>query len=556
MPGGVRLVAVCLALVAGESFLLVRAHAGSAMALAPQIAAPAPWGVFHDERWIFTFASTWPELIGSLLAMVLGRGALTAVMVKAAWPSALTGTPALSWRKAFVRGCSSTAVAALLLSPCSSLLVAFGLAPISDLWLAAIPAALGIAIFVHHGPVDCWWLRHPRLRSIGWVLLSYLELTVAGAVLVSAPRQWTPLVVVVAGLADAWAWRGLVRALARPARWRLAPVSPLGLAGVVAVTVLCVGAAATPSSSAALLPPKPRAGASAGAPVGATATAPPEKQADPRPVLLVSGYGVRWEGNVPSLGPGFAATEFSYQGLTSDGWPLAYGSAATQQALPVLLSRFRTQVADLARRAGHNIDIVGESEGSLLATIYLLTTPHPPVDHVVLLSPLVRPAGAGYPAAGHTGAGLAAAWELRGIANATTALTPLHVSANSPFIQSLANHANALHGIFGCPVAGVQQFAVLPLADSVGVPAGAMAGIPHETVSALHGTLLVNPNVRYDVARYLSGASTPGTRDSALTKAVEAASAAWQVPPRHLRADGPAQQRCAAATEALRSWLG
>jgi hypothetical protein len=543
VPAFARLAALCVGLVGVETFVLLHLDAGSALALAPQIAAPAPWGAFHDDRWLLAYAGSWPALVLGAIVLVAVRGVLTAAMVKAAWPR---NAEPLPWRKALTRGCSSTVVAALLLSPCASLLVAFSLAPISDLWLAAIPAALGIAIFVHHGPVDCWWLRHPRLRSVGWVLLSYIELTVAGAVIVMAPRGWVPVIAAVAGLADAWMWRGFVHALARPARLRLAPVSPLGLAGVVGVTVLAVTAAATPPSSASGAPP-------AHHPAAAAAAAPDHPK---HHVLLVSGYGVHWNGNAPSLGPGFSAREFSYRGVTPQGKPLAYTGSSTQQPLPVLLDKFRVQVRLLALQSGHNIDIVGESEGALLATIYLLTTPNPPVDHVVLLSPLVRPARGSYPAPGHDGPGLGAGWELRGIANATNSLTPLHVSADSPFIESLGTHADALNQVFGCPVAGVQQFAVLPLADAVGVPPHTLNTVPHKTVTALHGTLLANPGVRYDVARYLLGAAAPGTGHDTVEKLAIAASSAWQAPPLRLHTEPPADVGCAQATAALRSWLG
>ena len=543
---GSRLTLFCVFSVLAETLVLMRLNAGSALALAPQVAAPAPWGVFHDERWLLAYAGSWPVLVLGSVVMVAGRGLLTGLMVKAAWPQ--SAAP-LSWRKALLRGCESTAVAAVLLSPCASLLVAFALAPISDLWLAAIPSAIGIAIFVHHSPVDCWWLHHPRLRSVGWVLLSYVELTLAGALLVSAPRGWTPFLAIAAGLADAVAWRGLVRALARPAKLRWAPVGPLGLGGVVLITVLAVTAAATPSSSATS-PPRPPSKTAAAAPYM------PQEKTPTHDVLLVSGYGVHWDGNAPSLGPGFHAHEFSYRGITKSGKPLAYNSSATQQPLPVLLSKFRIQVANLARASGHNIDIVGESEGSLLATIYLLTTPNPPVDNVVLLSPLVRPARASYPGPGQDGAGLGAAWELRGIANATNALTPLHVSPDSPFIRSLGEHAAALNTIFGCPVNGVRQLAILPLADAVGVPPGALASVPHEAIPALHGTLLVNPDVRYDIAQYLKGAAAPSTRNNGLETMAAAASAAWQAPAQHLHVEPPAAVACAQATDALRSWLG
>jgi len=550
--GGFRLAALCAGLVVIETLVLLRLHAGSALALAPQVAAPAPWGVFHDERWLLVNAGSWPAVIAGAVVVVAMRGALTAVMVKWAWPHSDGGAP--SWRQALIRGCSSTAVAAVLLSPCASLLVAFELAPISDLWLAAIPTALGIALFVHHAPVCCWWLRHPRVRSVGWIVVSYVELTVAGGLLVVVPRAWTPVVALAAGLADAWAWRGVIRALARPARLRWVPISPVGLAGVVAATVTLVTAASAPSSMASLPPHPPSTRAHGAAALARTAQHAPAKT---KPVLVVSGYGVRWTGRAPSLGQGFTTHEFSYRGIDAKGRPLPYTSAATQQPLPVLLDMFRSQVNALARTAGGHIDIVGESEGSLLATIYLLTTPNPPVDHVVLLSPLVRPAGASYPPPGKDGAGIAAAWELRGIASATNSLTPMHVSADSPFISSLGAHGNALRHVFGCPVPGVQQFAILPMADTVGIPSDALSVVPHETVVALHGTLLVNPVVRYDIAQYLDGSIISSTtHDNGLAVLASAGAAAWRAPPRELRASPPASAACRESTAALKAWLG
>lgn len=548
--GGLQLGALCTGLVLIETLLLAHLRAGSALALAPQIAAPAPWGVFHDERWLFVNAGSWVVVAVGAVALIAVRGTLTAVMVKWAWPGSGDGAP--SWRNALIRGWSSTAVAAVLLSPCASLLVAFELAPISDLWLAAIPTALGIALFVHHGPVDCWWLRHPRLRSVGWILLSYLELTAAGALLVVVPRVWTPVVAVAAGLADAWAWRGVIRALARPVRLRWAPVSPVGLVGVVAATVMLVTAAASPPSLASL-PPHAATAAGRSAALAKAHRNPPAKA---EPVLVVSGYGVRWAGLAPSLGEGFTSNEFSYAGADPLGRPLPYTSEATEKPLPVLLGMFRSQVDALARRTGGHIDIVGESEGSLLATIYLLTTPNPPVDRVVLLSPLVRPARASYPPPRKNGAGIAAGWELRGIASATNSLTPMEVSADSPLISSLGAHADALRHVFGCPVAGVQQFAILPLADAVGIPPGALSVVPHETVVALHGTLLVDPVVRYDVAQYLAGSMTSTTHGNGVAAVASAGAAAWQAPPRELRASPPAAIGCHNSTTALKAWLG
>lgn len=557
---------LCVGLVVAEASLLAAAQAGESLALAPQVAALAPWGVFHDLRWLFVYASSWPLAIIGFVALVLVRAAITAVMVRAAWPSSVP----FSWRTTGVRALTSTAVAAVLLSPCASLLVAFSLAPISDIWLAAIPTALGVALMVHHGPVVCWWLRHPRLRSLGWLMLSYVELTVAGALLVAAPAGVRPLVVVAAGLFDAVAWRGLVGALAVPHyRLRLAPVAPAGLAALIGVTVVSVTAASAPPASGAVRHATAshtgaaRSGGPAASPqhtqpqAQQPATATPTASHPPaQPVLAVSGYDVSWRGVSLGFGPGFTVRQFSYRGTKPNGDPLTYTSSYTQAALPVLLAKFRAQVAELAAKTGRPIDIVGESEGALLATVYLLTTPHPPVRNVVLMSPLVRPARASYPGVGEAGPGVAAAWELRGVAKVTTALTPLRVSADSNFINSLAGHTTALRDAYSCPVAGVRQFSIVPLADAVGVPYGTLQGVPHRVVLALHGTLLMNSSLRSEVGQYLT-TGKPGSLGSlGLEKLLQAGSAAWQAPARPLQAAVPDSVDCNTTKAELIAWLG
>lgn len=546
IPAMAVLTGLSVALVLGETLLLLAIGAGPALALAPQVTALAPFGIFHDERWLLVYAGSWPVVVFGAVGILAARGALTAVMVKLAWPDS---APPLSWRKAFARGWWSTLAAGVLLSLCASLLVAFELAPISDLWLCAVPTAIGVALFMHHGPVEHWWLHHPRLRSLTWLLAGVTVITGMGAAMVAVPRGWTPLVALGAGCANAITWRGMIRALARPRQFRLRlPVAPVGLVAVVVATVVAVTAVAS-RPSAASHPPQPSGSRSAPATAALTAAEHPHK-----PVLVVSGYGVRWNGNPLSLGPGFDVREFSYRG-TLDGEPLPYDSAATTGSLSDLLEEFRAQVNAFVAKSGRHISIVGESEGALLATIYLLTTPNPPVDEVVLLSPLVRPGRASYPGPREAGQGLAAGWLLRGIAGATNGLTPLHVSPDSPFIRSLGRHSEALRYAFACPVPKVRQFAVIPLADAAGVPPGSLAAVSHETVVALHGTLLANPRVRYDIAQDLRGIQRHHSAGNWAERLVSSASAAWQAPPRPLREAPPTEAGCREAKAALRTWL-
>lgn len=522
----VALAAVCTVAVLAETFAL-RGRPAS-LALAPQSAAPTPWGVFHDERWLLSWASSWPTVVLGIGALIVGRGLFTAAQVALAWP---TDQPWPGWRLVLGRAVGATALAAVLVSPSASLLVAFAVAPISDLWLTALAIFIGVALFTHHGPIRSWWLRHPRWASVGWVAVSFVILTGAGAVMVAVASPGIYLVAVAAALADAWTWRGIVRSLARPARV-IAPIGPLGVLGVVALTVIGVTAAASPRSDADH---------------GVTDVTAHARVR--QPVLFVSGYGVRWDGDVPSLGKGFVVREFSYKGTDRHGKPLPYDAAATASPLPDLVRKFAAQVNAWAQANGQPIDIVGESEGALLTSLYLAVTPHPPVRNVVYLSPLVRPARADYPQPGHDGPGLLAGWELRGLAKIVNSTTPLEVNADSSFVHSLADHAEALRGIFGCPKPAVRQAAIYPLADVVGIPPEALDRIPHETVPALHGTLLANPLVRAHIARYLiSGTLTDP--DGPVEKAVAFAAVPWRTP---VLATVPTD--CRAAASAARAWL-
>src|SRR3984893_18970895 len=51
--------------------LLVAPH--SARGLAPQVVAPAPFGVFHDLRWLLVYHRSWLPLAGALVGPLLVR---------------------------------------------------------------------------------------------------------------------------------------------------------------------------------------------------------------------------------------------------------------------------------------------------------------------------------------------------------------------------------------------------------------------------------------------------------------------------------------------------
>ena len=53
------LVGVCVGLTTVEALCLVAFGPDGALALAPQVSAPEPFGVLHDLRWLAVFHRSW-----------------------------------------------------------------------------------------------------------------------------------------------------------------------------------------------------------------------------------------------------------------------------------------------------------------------------------------------------------------------------------------------------------------------------------------------------------------------------------------------------------------
>ena len=70
----------------------------------------------------------------------------------------------------------------------------FALAVVSLSWLffVAIPVVLMLALLVHGAAVtDSWWRRTLSARSLGWVLVAFVALTVFGSVMTTCPGVGT-----------------------------------------------------------------------------------------------------------------------------------------------------------------------------------------------------------------------------------------------------------------------------------------------------------------------------------------------------------------------------
>jgi hypothetical protein len=249
-------------------------------------------------------------------------------------------------------------------------------------------------------------------------------------------------------------------------------------------------------------------------------------------VLVASGFWSSWNGRTaPPFSGNYDEQRFSYRGVDPTGRPLPYRSADTQQPLSQLERLMSDQVEALYRQTGKPVSIVAESEGSLVAKTYLTASPHAPVSTLIMVSPLVQPARVYYPPAGVAGWGVVGGLGLQGLSDTVGAETTVDLTPSQPFLRSIVQDAPALRSVLSCPVAGVRQYAVLPLADAVASGNSKPFGIPTAVVPAFHGGLLGDPTADRVIQDVLGG-GTPA--DSSLWSVAEhvigPASSAWQVP--------------------------
>src|SRR5437763_1291533 len=199
----------------------------------------------------------------------------------------------------------------------------------------------------------------PPAPTVGWVTLSFVVLSINGALLSVSPPLFRLPLAAVAGLFNAWAWFGIVHAVAgRPAP-RFIPLAP---AGLVAVVIVVVGGAAigfeTVTSRARL----------SHATTNRIRIAGPETG---KPVLIVSGFGTHWDGDASRRLPGaFDERRFSYRGVDGDGGPLPYAENDTHRSLVDLARAMGSQVDAFHAATGRPVSLVAESEGSLVPAVH------------------------------------------------------------------------------------------------------------------------------------------------------------------------------------------
>ncbi|MHB1854265.1 MAG: alpha/beta fold hydrolase [Acidimicrobiales bacterium] len=525
-----RLIVLCVAVATAEAALLTALGATWAGGLAPQVTAAAPFGLFHDLRWLVVYHQSLPAFVLELAALLIFRSGLDTLIVREAWPIERRGERP-GFLKAWLHSLSFTAVAAVLLAPWVMLL--FGMAVVSLSWLffAAVPPVLAVAVLVGPGAVSPnWWRRTVPVRAIGWIALTFLVMTICSGVSGISPGRLSIPVAVLGGLFNAWAWRGVVGAVTSERRSvRFLPVVPASLAGLL---IIVVGGAGIGFAVAGARARQARAVAAA----QAATVHRPDRGA---PVLIASGFGTKWDGTSGPWLPGpFDEVRFSYAGLNAAGRPRAFQASDTVAGLDTLDQEMDAQVDVLAARDHHKVSLVAVSEGSLVAETFLARYPDAPVDQVVLLSPLVTPGRAYYPPAGTDGWGVVARLGLQGLTDTLGSISPFRISPSTALFQSIVDEAPAIRSLLSCPVQGIDQVAVEPVADAVAAPQDPELGIPTVVVPAFHSGALGDAGADAVVIDVLEHKVLPANAGWAILEHVlRPASAAWQVPPLALNAN-------------------
>jgi hypothetical protein len=529
--------------VAEAGFLTLVAPA--ARPVAPQVTALPALAGYHDLRWLFADSQSWAAFAGVLLAVLLARAAIDTALLRLAWPGQLRA-PKLS--RAFGSCLALTALAWLLLSPAATLAFGAAVLPFSWPFLAALPIMLGIvAALSHGGVIVAWWRRLPPLRSVLWLLASFLMLSVSAAVIAHLGTAAALAVAAVTGLVNARAWYGVAGIASRlhprthesvPARLLFGlPFAPLAALMVLA---LVMGVARLMFTGTIQLPLGTAAATSAAANVvggigsGGKDGAVTADAAVGAAVLVIGGWGSSCcdaANGLRAVMPGAMVRQFSYIGLDAKGKPIPSGSAADDLPLPELGDRMATQLMKLHDLTHRLVDVVAESEGTL--GVYAMLDRHRglPVGSVVLLSPIVEPGQLGYPSG--PGAASVPEYALDELNHLVGGMSPYGPGGAQHLISSVgeygARYFDAVVGPYGKSIRGL---AVIPLADAVTLP---VCGLPSDVivVPAFHGGLLGDGTVLPMVSAFLAGRPVTSQETGNLRTAAElitSAATAWRMP--------------------------
>ncbi len=507
------LLAVAGAVPLVEAAILVRIGFVSPRALAPQATAVWPYDTYHDLRWVFVYHNSWLTFALGLLAAIALRGALSAILVRLAWPAEVPRPPLGELLR---RNLGIAALTALIVAPFAAMSFAASAVALSWFVFVSLGPMIVIAPFLQRmsvGPGG--WRGLPSAELFGWSLLDLVVLSVAGGLVWSAGSGWTPVVALGAGMVNGLLWNRTVRAALIPQHVRLAraPVTPI-------VVVLAMAA---PLVVQILQAP----------PTGTTDTFDPPifdrplAASVPYAVILLAGHDSAYDGRA-AADP--RVRRFSYAGIDADGRPLPYSSRSTRQSLTRSALLLAAQIDVLHRRTGRPIALIGESEGAMVARTYLRDRPGSPVQVLMMFSPLARPGRVYYPPPeANSGWGIGTGWLLRGLFGVINLVSASDHTPDEPFIRSLIDDAPFYRYRTMCPVPGVRVIAFLPTVTAVEAPPGPYTGIPVIEVPAFHASFLGRATVSNEMVDFLSGQNLERPRRE--YGVMQRLGSAWQAPP-------------------------
>jgi hypothetical protein len=529
--------------IAETVLLLILAPA--AVSLGPQLTAMPSIAAYHDLRWLF--AGQESALLFALGALVLlaARAALDAVLLRLAWPRMPGGSAQPpSMVTAFCSCLGLTALTWLLLAPAVTLTFGVAVVPFSWPFLAALPLVVGIAAALSHGGVtSAWWRRLPPPATVGWLLISFVALSLASIAMLRSAAVLAVLIAAVAGLVNARAWYAIAATAARlpqevtshDSAWRtfgkLVGWIPLAPIAALLVVVLAVGVARLLFTGTIQLPVSRPVSAAALAGDGNQVHAKPSAPREKGSVLVVGGFGSSCCDDTGDLGAsGMNVRQFSYAGLTAKGEPRPQGSSADDVPLPWFGDQMAVQVLRMHKVTGRPVNIVAESEGTL--GLYAMLARHPglPIGKVVLLSPIIAP--------GQYGTDSSDAISQDALNELNTLIgrmSPYGSEGAEELINSVARYGAAYFAdVTADRGRGVQALVVVPLADATTMACDLPSSVL--VVPEFHGGLLGDPAVQLTVRSFLSGHGVPAAMASesdgfrTLANAISDAASAWRMP--------------------------
>ncbi len=531
--------------VAMAEAALLALLAPAARMLAPQATALLPLGVYHDLRWLYGYGLAWPAFGLLALALVAVRSAVSAGLIRLAWPTGAEPPPL----SALMGSCMTvTALTAVLLSPVVALVFGTSVVPFSWPFLASLALMLLLVLPMSHGGVlSSWWQTLPPPAAVGWLLADFAVLTAAAALTGRLAPGWAVPVAGLAGLANARAWYGVTTAVVQ-SRWRtthylplapLAAVTAIALVVVVTRVAFLVGLRSSQphhrgSQVGWILSPGQPGTVARGQAAPPAQPPPPRATRSPRgrpAVLVLAGFGsscCNHAGDIHRILPGWWVQQFSYRGLSRSGNPIPHGAAASNLPLPLLGNRVAAQVWRLHTETGRPVDVVAESEGTLGVDAMLALHPRVPIGSVVLLSPIVAPGQDSYPALSSAATGMVAGVELQGVIWFVGGLSPFGTTGAQTFVNSV----DSVGARFAAAAAQhrLRSLQLVPLADAVTLPACALPANAL-VVPAFHGELLGDPAVLRSVRDFLTYQPVQGRPGLRLTaELVSAGAAAWRMP--------------------------